>query len=205
MFLRERFGYEPLKSRSWRLIMQYSMASTSQTEMFARIRRATDQGKDTFGLGEDWTQSVECAARAAREQAPLHGLAGMSEGATVAAVLLVQHALGKVDLGMQNPALLSFCALTSPAHAESYREVGTMHACQSLHLVGHADTSDIQHMVGRTAALFGTCAGVGHFAGGHKLPKRDAMLTLFCERLSLRHLGYSQQASNLLPRSRRKM
>ena len=25
------------------------------------------------------------------------------------------------------------------------------------------------------------------------------------ERLSLRHLGYSQQASNLLPRSRRKM
>ena len=67
MFLRERFGYEPLKSRSWRLIMQYSMASTSQTEMFARIRRATDQGNDTFGLGEDWTQSVECAARAARE------------------------------------------------------------------------------------------------------------------------------------------
>ena len=129
----------------------------------------------------------------------------MSEGATVAAVLLVQHALGKVDLGMQNPALLSFCALTSPAHAESYREVGTMHACQSLHLVGHADTSDIQHMVGRTAALFGTCAGMGHFAGGHKLPKRDAMLTLFCERLSLRHLGYSQQASSLLPKSRRKM
>jgi len=34
-FLRERFGYEPRKSRSWRLITQYSLTSASQTEMFA--------------------------------------------------------------------------------------------------------------------------------------------------------------------------
>ena len=41
LFLRERFGYEPRKSRSWRLITQYSLTSTSQAEMFGRIRRAT--------------------------------------------------------------------------------------------------------------------------------------------------------------------
>ena len=201
VFLRERFGYEPRKSRSWRLLMQYSMASASQTEMFARIRGATDQGKDAFGLGEDWTRSVESVARAAREHAPLHGLAGMSEGATVASVLLVQHALGTADLGSGLETLLTFCALTSPAHAEAYREVGLMRACQSLHLVGRADTRDIHHMVGRTAALFGACAGVGHFAGGHKLPKRDAVLTSCCDRLRRRRLGYSR-VSSLPPRSR---
>ena len=34
-FLRERFGYKPRKSRSWRLIAQYSLTSASQAEMFA--------------------------------------------------------------------------------------------------------------------------------------------------------------------------
>ena len=59
MFLRERFGYEPRKSRSWRLITQYSLTSVSQAEMFARIRKASDENIDIYGLGEDWTASVQ--------------------------------------------------------------------------------------------------------------------------------------------------
>jgi hypothetical protein len=58
-FLRQRFGYEPRKSRSWRLVTQYSLTSASQAEMFARIRRATDLSNDSFGLQEDWMASVE--------------------------------------------------------------------------------------------------------------------------------------------------
>ena len=34
-FLRERFGYKPRRSRSWRLITPYSLTSASQAEMFA--------------------------------------------------------------------------------------------------------------------------------------------------------------------------
>ena len=41
-FLRKKFGYEPRKSRSWRLLTQYSLNSPSQASMFARIREATD-------------------------------------------------------------------------------------------------------------------------------------------------------------------
>jgi len=195
LFLRERFGYEPSKSRSWRLITQYSMTSASQSEMFYRIRRATDWSTDTYGLREDWEASVERVARIVREQAPICGLAGMSEGATVAAILLAQHTLGKVDLGLYNPALLTFCALTSPAHAELYREVGMMSSSQSLHLVGSADTRDIQHMVGRTAALYGAGSGVKYFAGGHKLPKADNLLTRFRMGFSFGCLGYSKATS----------
>ena len=58
LFLRKRFGYEPRKSRSWRLISQYSLTSESQTEMFARIRRATDQKNNEYELGRDWAASV---------------------------------------------------------------------------------------------------------------------------------------------------
>ena len=57
LFLRERFGYEPSKSRSWRLVTQYSLTSTSQTDMFARVRRATDEDTDRYSLGDDWTAS----------------------------------------------------------------------------------------------------------------------------------------------------
>ena len=66
----------------------------------------------------------------------------MSEGATVASVLLVQSVLRQVKFepGLEALASLSICALTSPAHAELYREVGTMNTCASLHLVGDADT-----------------------------------------------------------------
>jgi hypothetical protein len=87
-FLRERFGYEPRRSRSWRLITQYSLTSASQAEMFARIRRATDLDVDSFGLREDWTASFEQTTRAVREQAPIHGLAGISEGGTAASILV---------------------------------------------------------------------------------------------------------------------
>jgi hypothetical protein len=102
----------------------------------------------------------------------------MSEGATVASVLLVQSVLGQVKFGggLEAVASLSVSALTSPAHAGLYREVGTMSASASLHLVGDADTADIQHMVGRTAALFGSTSGMSYFAGGHKLPKLDGLL-----------------------------
>ena len=86
--MRERFGYEPRKSRSWRLITQYSLTSASQAEMFARIRRATDLNNDSFGLREDWTASVEQITRAVREQAPVHGFAGISEGGTAASILV---------------------------------------------------------------------------------------------------------------------
>ena len=58
LFLRDRFGYEPRKSRSWRLIAQYSMTSTSQADMFARVRGATDDSNDAYGLRDDWTQSI---------------------------------------------------------------------------------------------------------------------------------------------------
>ncbi|EGB03458.1 hypothetical protein AURANDRAFT_67998 [Aureococcus anophagefferens] len=57
-FLRERFGYEARKSRSWRLLTQYSLTSTSQAEMFARIREATDHTNESYGLGEDWSTSM---------------------------------------------------------------------------------------------------------------------------------------------------
>ena len=69
----------------------------------------------------------------------------MSEGATVASVLLVQAKLGEVTFGPGLAALasLSICALTSPAHAGLYRELGTMNSSASLHLVGDADTADI--------------------------------------------------------------
>ena len=102
----------------------------------------------------------------------------MSEGATVASVILAQHALGRAKLGVgfEAATLLSVCALTSPAHAELYGEVGAMSASSSLHLVGNADTRAIQHMVGRSAAFFGAGSGLEHFAGGHKLPKLDASL-----------------------------
>ena len=119
-----------------------------------------------------------------QEQAPVKGFAGISEGATVASVLLAQHALGRLNLGvgLEAATLLSVCALTSPGHAGLYGEVGAMSASSSLHLVGHADTRAIQHMVGRSAALFGAGSGVKQFAGGHKLPKLDDSLTLVRDR-----------------------
>lgn len=89
MFLREQFGYEPQNSRSWRLITQYSLTSASQADMFSRIRKASDSDADIYGLGEDWTASVEQIMRAVKEQALVCGLAGISEGATVASALLV--------------------------------------------------------------------------------------------------------------------
>ena len=154
------------------------MTSASQAEMFARVRRATDDLNDAHGLRDGWTQSIHQVTRTVQEQAPIHGLCGMSEGATVASVLLVQTALGQMKFGAGLEALtsLSICALTSPAHAELYREVGTTSTSASLHLVGDADTADIQHMVGRTAALFGSTSGMSYFAGGHKLPKIDGLL-----------------------------
>ena len=139
--------------------------------MFGRIRRATDQNDDGYGLREDWTASVDHITRVLREQAPLHGLAGISEGATVGSVLLVRHTSGDASLGsgFRALSLIGVCALTSPAHAKVYR-YGTSYPSTSLHLVGDSDTGDIHHMVGRTAALFGSSSGVGCFTGGHKLP-----------------------------------
>ena len=61
--LRARFGYEPRRSRSWRLISQYSVTSRSQAEMFARVRRATDAGEDEYGLLDDCMQLLEGAQR----------------------------------------------------------------------------------------------------------------------------------------------
>ena len=178
LFLRERFGYEPRKSRSWRLITQYSLTSTSQTDMFSRIRRATDENADKYGLRDDWAASQDHISRIVQEQAPVHGFGGMSEGAAVASVLLAQHALGHVNLGLElkAAALLSVCALTSPGHAELYGEIGAISSSSSLHLVGNADTGAIQHMVGRNAALFGAGSGVKYFPGGHKLPRLDDSL-----------------------------
>ena len=132
-----------------------------------------------------------------QEQAPVHGFGGISEGATVALILLVQHALGRATLGvgLEATTLLSVCALTSPAHAELYGEVGVMSASSSIHLVGNADTRAIQHMVGRNAALFGAGAGVRYFAGGHKLPKLDDSLTLDRHLFVRGSLGFARASS----------
>ena len=105
-----------------------------------------------------------------REQAPIHGLAGISEGATVGSILLVGNASGDACLqGICTLSLISICALTSPAHARIY-DNRMANSTASLHLVGENDTRDVHHMVGRTAALFGSGSGVGCFTGGHKLP-----------------------------------
>ncbi|KAH8055330.1 hypothetical protein JL722_8231 [Aureococcus anophagefferens] len=98
-FLRKKFGYEPRKSRSWRLLTQYSLNSSSQASMFARIREATDQKEDTYGTSDGWSASVASVRRFANEQAPLEGFAGISEGATVGAVLLAEHLRGIMDFG----------------------------------------------------------------------------------------------------------
>ena len=81
-------------SRSWRLISQYSLISTSQTEMFARIRRATEGRRSGHELQDDWAVSAIHITRVLSEQAPIRGFAGMSEGATAASVYLVQHSSG---------------------------------------------------------------------------------------------------------------
>ena len=87
--------------------------------MFGRIRRATYRNDDGYGLREDWTASVDHITRVLEEQAPLRGLAGISEGGTVASVLLVRCASGDASFGsgFQALSLISVCALTSPAHA----------------------------------------------------------------------------------------
>ena len=100
-----------------------------------------------------------------KERAPIHGLAGISEGATVGSVLFVRRASDDESFHV----LISVCALTSPAHARIY-ENGIVSPVASIHLVGDGDTGDVRHMVGRTAALFGSGSGVGGFTGGHKLP-----------------------------------
>jgi len=60
--------------------------------MFARVRRATDLNDDSYGLREDWTASIEQITRAMREQAPIHGLAGISEGGAAASILVTRSA-----------------------------------------------------------------------------------------------------------------
>lgn len=169
-FLRKKFGYEPRKSRSWRLLTQYSLNSSSQASMFARIREATDQKEDTYGTSDGWSASVASVRRFANEQAPLEGFAGISEGATVGAVLLAEHLRGIMDFGagFEGRSLVGVCALTSPAHARMYED---SIAASTLQLVGSADTLDVQHMGGRTAAMFGHGASVVSFSGGHKLPR----------------------------------
>jgi len=59
--------------------------------MFCRIRVATDRNEDSRGLREDWSASINDITKVLEAQAPLHGLAGMSEGATVGSILLVKH------------------------------------------------------------------------------------------------------------------
>ena len=71
--------------------------------------------------------------------------------------------------------MISICTLTSPAHARIYAE-GIVSPVASLHFVGDGDTADVHHMVGRTAALFGSAAGVACFTGGHKLPTLSGFL-----------------------------
>jgi hypothetical protein len=172
--LRARFGYEPGRSRSWRLISEYSVTSKSQAEMFARIRRATDASADEYGLLGDWAASVDLVVRAATEQAPLDGIAGISEGGTVGAILFSQHLRGEVYLGSgyRGRLVLTFCALTSPAHSRMYAD--PMPCLASLHLTGDTDTADVWHMGGQTAALFGPWSGVGHFHGASATRSGDA-------------------------------
>ena len=106
-----------------------------------------------------------------KERAPIHGLAGISEGATVGSVLFVRRASDDESFHV----LISVCALTSPVHARIY-ENGMVSPVASIHLVGDGDTSDVRHMVGRTAALFGPGSGVACFTGGHKLPTLNGVL-----------------------------
>ena len=113
-----------------------------------------------------------------KERAPIHGLAGISEGATVGSVLFVRRASDDESFHV----LISVCALTSPAHARIY-ENGIVSPVASIHLVGDGDTSDVRHMVGRTAALFGSGSGVACFTGGHKLPTLNGVLRCQFERL----------------------
>ena len=147
-------------------------------DMFGRIRQATDRNDDGYGLREDWAASASHATRVMKEQAPIHGLAGISEGATVGSVLFVRRAPD----GESFHVLISICALTSPGHARIYED-GIVSPVASLHLVGGGDTSDVRHMVGRTAALFGLGSGVACFTGGHKLPPLNGILRCQFERL----------------------
>jgi len=93
-------------------------------QMFARIRRATDLSADEYGLLADWDTSVSQVIRIATEQAPIDGIAGISEGGTVAAILLAHHLGGDVRLGsgFRGNTVLTMCTLTSPAHSRSYAE-----------------------------------------------------------------------------------
>lgn len=193
--LRARFGYEPRRSRSWRLISQYSVTSRSQAEMFARIRRATDAGEDEYGLLDDWSASVDRVIRTATEQAPVDGIAGISEGGTVGAVLFSQHLRGDVFLGSgyRGKLVLTFCALTSPAHSRTYAD--PMPCLASLHLTGAEDTADVWHMGGQTAALFGPWSGLGHFCGGHKLPKLSDSLRRSMHELRTQSFGLEEAVS----------
>ncbi|KAH8046838.1 delta-3,5-delta-2,4-dienoyl-CoA isomerase [Aureococcus anophagefferens] len=134
------------------------------------------RGRDSFGASLFRAQlplqslqfQVDLVVRAATEQAPLDGIAGISEGGTVGAILFSQHLRGEVYLGSgyRGRLVLTFCALTSPAHSRMYAD--PMPCLASLHLTGDTDTADVWHMGGQTAALFGPWSGVGHFRGGHK-------------------------------------
>ena len=159
--------------------------------MFARIRRATDASADEYGLLGDWAASVDLVVRAATEQAPLDGIAGISEGGTVGAILFSQHLRGEVYLGSgyRGRLVLTFCALTSPAHSRMYAD--PMPCLASLHLTGDTDTADVWHMGGQTAALFGPWSGVGHFRGGHKLPRLSDTLSRTVDELREQSFGLS--------------
>jgi hypothetical protein len=132
-----------------------------------------------------------------REQAPIHGLVGISEGGTAASILVTQGA-SDLEPRFYGRLLISVCALTSPAHNRLYEDGAG--STPSLHLVGDGDTSDIQHMVGRTAGLAGSGSGICVFRGGHKLPNMSPRLVAALEALhdstigrSIAHAGYPVQ------------
>ncbi|KAH8073228.1 enoyl-CoA delta-isomerase 2 [Aureococcus anophagefferens] len=91
--LRERFGYAAARSRSWRLLARYSLASASQADMFARVRAAADDGGSAAGDAAGRDASPR-RARCGADQAPLDGVAGISEGAALGAAVCRGAAVG---------------------------------------------------------------------------------------------------------------
>ncbi|KAH8055327.1 hypothetical protein JL722_8228 [Aureococcus anophagefferens] len=163
--LRERFGYAAARSRSWRLLARYSLASASQADMFARVRAAADDGGSAAG---DAAATRRRARRCGADQAPLDGVAGISEGAALGFLVV---ALGNVPGAKR---LLGVAPLAAAGDAARYDEPLPAGAA-ALMLVGVADAPDVHHMAGRAAAAFPR-GGVATFEGGHKLPRATPRL-----------------------------
>ena len=101
--------------------MPASLTAASRCARCALLRLRSASGARRHGLLGDWAASVDLVVRAATEQAPLDGIAGISEGGTVGAILFSQHLRGEVYLGSgyRGRLVLTFCALTSPAHSRN--------------------------------------------------------------------------------------